>query len=103
MTAYEHKHGLNDPIERERERIAAVSPEGRPANPRLRRLQMGGLILIFAIVMLITSLIVGTILSAGAGFVTAVIGLLVAIANPVSIAAILRGNERAQALDGSVK
>jgi multisubunit Na+/H+ antiporter MnhG subunit len=76
------------------ERIAAVSPEGRPAFPRLGARGMIAVLVIAIAVIALAGLAIGLLFSPWAGVVFAIVLVPIFVASPIFWATILRAQER---------
>jgi hypothetical protein len=75
--------------------IAAVSPEGAPANPKLGSSGIAKLIALSVLAVIVASLLAGVIISPAAGWGVFVVSMLLAVViNPVIYASVLRARER---------
>ncbi|MFI4883590.1 MAG: hypothetical protein ACIAQU_13500 [Phycisphaerales bacterium JB064] len=77
-------------------RIAEVSPEGIPADPRTNRRTLNRIIVGFVIVVLVVALLLAVFLNRWAGLGVGALAIGVLLFNPTMWAAILRVKEREQ-------
>lgn len=90
-----------DPVPEEElaKEVAAVSPEGKPADPQVGMRQFAKFWLVLALAVMVLGLILGLAWEPVVGIVVAVVGLVSLIVNPEVLAGILRAKDHEKAAD----
>ena len=82
-------------------RIAAVSPEGRPAKPGIRGKQIITLALVVAVIVILAAILVGVLISPQVGVGVGITGIVLSIGTNTALwISILRARERDRVAHG---
>lgn len=92
------KPEITEPEEVEKEieaqKIEKVSPEGRPADPRIKAGGIGLMLVSIVALLVVIGIIVAVVYQPAAGIAIAAIGLVIFFFNPTVWASIFRASER---------